>query len=152
MRKAIFIFFAVVFLFQQVFAQPVFDSGKLYTIVPSGSTDKAVGFSEGEGEVKLVALDSKDRLQQWSVSSLSGSLRFINPFADLAIHVRSDNRACLAENNGSDETQLWVVESAGDFVWFLRIILLWSLLYLLTVLWFWKAERMIMHHPIHFLQ
>ena len=116
MRKAIFIFFAVVFLFQQVFAQPVFDSGKLYTIVPSGSTDKAVGFSEGEGEVKLVALDSKDRLQQWSVSSLSGSLRFINPFADLAIHVRSDNRACLAENNGSDETQLWVVESAGDFV------------------------------------
>ena len=116
MRKAIFIFSAVIFLFQQVFAQPVFDSGKLYAIIPSGDPGRAVGFSEGDSEVRLVALDSKDKLQQWSVTSLSGSLRFINPFADLAIHVRSDHRAALAENNGSDETQLWVVEPAGEFV------------------------------------
>ena len=94
-------------------AQPVFDSGKLYNVALSSSPDKVI--SVVNDGMALVQKNDESQSQQWSVSALSGSLRFINPFVNKAIHVRSDRKAGLAENNGSDETQLWLLKDNGGF-------------------------------------
>lgn len=109
-----FLFFSVCAL--NVFAQLSFDKNKLYVLVPSGMPDKVVGCKSAGQPVVLLSPDETDKMQQWSVSGLSGSCRFINPFVNLSIHARSDNKVGVTENNGSDESQLWLVEAAGKFV------------------------------------
>lgn len=109
-----FLFFSVCAL--NVFAQLSFDKNKLYVLVPSGMPDKVVGCKSAGQPVVLLSPDEADKMQQWSVSGLSGSCRFINPFVNLSIHARSDNKVGVTENNGSDESQLWLVEAAGKFV------------------------------------
>ena len=109
-----FLFFSVCAL--NVFAQLSFDKNKLYVLVPSGMPDKVVGCKSAGQPVVLLSPDETDKMQQWSVSGLSGSCRFINPFVNLSIHARSDNKVGVIENNGSDESQLWLVEAAGKFV------------------------------------
>lgn len=57
-----------------------------------------------------------DKLQQWSVTNLSGSFCFINPFENKAIHATGDNTLGITENNGSDESQLWIIKKSGKFL------------------------------------
>ena len=116
MKKIISVFSVMLFLLPQIFAQPKFNAEKLYEILPAAFSGKALGLVPGGKEVSLADRNTADSLQQWSVTSLSGSLRFINPFERVAINVRTDRKAGLAENNGSDETQLWLVRPKGDFV------------------------------------
>ena len=72
-----FLFFSVCAL--NVFAQLSFDKNKLYVLVPSGMPDKVVGCKSAGQPVVLLSPDETDKMQQWSVSGLSGSCRFINP-------------------------------------------------------------------------
>ena len=95
-------------------AQVVIDSKKLYNIVPEKYQRKAIGFDEGSGTAQLVAIDESDRNQQWGVGELSGSYRFINPFESKAINARADKGLGIADNNGSDESQLWTIEEQGE--------------------------------------
>ena len=94
-------------------AQVQFAKDKLYNIVPAGQTGKAVSYKSGTTQAILVPLDDKDQQQQWSVTDLSGSFRFITPFENKAIHAKSDNTPGITENNGSDESQLWTLRKQG---------------------------------------
>ena len=94
-------------------AQVKFAKDKLYNIVPAGQTDKAVSYQSGTTQAILVPLNDKDNQQQWSVTDLSGSFRFITPFENKAIHAKSDNTPGITENNGSDESQLWTLRKQG---------------------------------------
>ena len=94
-------------------AQVKFAKDKLYNIVPAGQTDKAISYKSGTAQAILVPLDSKDLQQQWSITDLSGSFRFITPFENKAIHATSANTAGITENNGSDESQLWTLQKQG---------------------------------------
>ena len=94
-------------------AQVQFAKDKLYNIVPAGQTGKAVSYQSGTTQAILVPLDDKDQQQQWSVTDLSGSFRFITPFENKAIHAKSDNTPGITENNGSDESQLWTLRKQG---------------------------------------
>ena len=95
-------------------AQPKFDSKKLYVITSVRYSGKAIGYKSGAETAALVAVSETDNNQQWGVGDLSGSYRFINPFDSKAINARADKALGLADNNGSDESQLWTVEPSGD--------------------------------------
>ena len=94
-------------------AQVKFAKDKLYNIVPAGQTDKAVSYKSGTTQAILVPLNDKDPQQQWSITDLSGSFRFITPFENKSIHATSANTAGITENNGSDESQLWTLRKEG---------------------------------------
>ena len=60
--------------------------------------------------VSLSSLEEMD----WKVAELSGSYRLISPKSGLVIHVASDGSLRVAENNGSDESQLWTISPVGN--------------------------------------
>ena len=94
-------------------AQVKFAKDKLYNIVPIGQSKQAIGYKSGTTQAVLLPLDGQDQLQQWSITDLSGSFRFITPFENKAINATSDNTAGITENNGSDESQLWTIRQKG---------------------------------------
>lgn len=93
-----------------------FARNKLYNIVPVNYSGKAVGYDPDSKRVVLSVSNDADKLQQWSVTNLSGSFRFINPFENKAIHATGDNTLRITENNGSDESQLWIIKKSGKFL------------------------------------
>ena len=97
-------------------AQVRFSKDKLYNVRSAQHPAKVIGYKSGEATAVLVAADGTDPLQQWGVSGLSGSFRFINPFENQSLHARADRALGITENNGSDESQLWRIESKGDAV------------------------------------
>lgn len=97
-------------------AQVKFAKDKLYNLLPHSCAGKAVGYGVEGDKPLLLNDDSKDKSQQWAVSDLSGSFRFINPFVNKALHATTARSLGVAENNGSDESQLWVVRKKGE--WF----------------------------------
>lgn len=97
-------------------AQVGFARNKLYNIVPVNYSGKAVGYDPDSKRVVLSVSNDADKLQQWSVTNLSGSFRFINPFENKAIHATGDNTLGITENNGSDESQLWIIKKSGKFL------------------------------------
>lgn len=98
-------------------SQTTFSPDKLYSLSPTGQGGRAVGRSE-DG-VGLRAADPTAKSQAWSVTSLSGSYRLMDPERAKAICAAPDKTLRLAENNGSDESQLWRLEAVGDdgFLW-----------------------------------
>lgn len=97
-------------------AQVGFARNKLYNIVPVNYSGKAVGYDPDSKRVVLSVSNDADKLQQWSVTNLSGSFRFINPLENKAIHATGDNTLGITENNGSDESQLWIIKKSGKFL------------------------------------
>lgn len=97
-------------------AQVGFARNKLYNIVPVNYSGKAVGYDPDSKRVVLSVSNDADKLQQWSITNLSGSFRFINPFENKAIHATGDNTLRITENNGSDESQLWIIKKSGKFL------------------------------------
>lgn len=93
-----------------------FARNKLYNIVPVNYSGKAVGYYPDSKRVVLSVSNDADKLQQWSITNLSGSFRFINPFENKAIHATGDNTLGITENNGSDESQLWIIKKSGKFL------------------------------------
>lgn len=86
-----------------------FDKDKLYKIVLKAQTQMV--FEETDPiNVKLVKDTPDNPSQLWSITSLSGSWRFINVQSDLAIRYEGNN-ITLGVNNGSDEAQLWQISN-----------------------------------------
>ena len=83
---------------------------------PVNNPDKAIGYESGKVVVVLKKADNNDKLQQWTVSKLAGSVRLINPYTNKAVHVRTDYLLGIAENNGSDESQLWTIRKKGNYI------------------------------------
>ena len=97
-------------------AQIDFAKDKLYNIAPAGQKGKVIGYKAGGGEALLVKQRAADQLQQWALSNLSGSFRILNPFENMALHNKAGQTVGITENNGSDESQLWIVRENGKFV------------------------------------
>ena len=97
-------------------AQVNFAKDKLYNIAPAGQKGKVIGYKAGGGEALLVKQRADDQLQQWALSNLSGSFRILNPFENKAVHNKAGQTVGITENNGSDESQLWIVRENGKYV------------------------------------
>ena len=91
-------------------AQSRFEKGRLYTIASQTFRGKVWNGDKQASDVTLAKLSADAMPQQWTVTELSGSYRLINPFTGLAAHATADGRVEMTENNGSDESQLWLLE------------------------------------------
>lgn len=87
--------------------------GVLYHIV-SAVKGQVVGFDK-QGNISLEKLNADATNQHFTVTDLSGSWRFINPFVNQAVRTEG-NALEMGENNGSDEAQLWKVVADGKFL------------------------------------
>jgi beta-galactosidase len=90
-------------------AQSSYTRGTLYQLVPALFPDKALDYHTTDGQVVLAALSDTRAEQHWTITSLAGSVRLINPFTNQALRAVGDGLA-IGENNGSDEAQLWQTE------------------------------------------
>ena len=97
-------------------AQVGFAKNRLYNVIPADVAEWAMGYKPGDATASLLKLDAADRAQQWMVSNLSSSFRFINPFDNKAVHARTDNSLGITDNNGSDESQLWTIRPKGKYM------------------------------------
>ena len=89
-------------------AQDAFRKGALYGLYPA--TDGRMALELNGSSIKFKTFDAATPGQYWTVTDLSGSVRIINPFTNQAL--RADgNKVGVGENNGSDEAQLWKVET-----------------------------------------
>lgn len=104
------------FMLQGLSAQERFDKKKLYNISSVKYPEKAWSYSGTAPNLKLVAISDTDRKQQWSITDLSGSFRLINPFDNQAARAADNGLAQVAETNGSDEMQLWLIKPVGEYV------------------------------------
>lgn len=118
MMKKILVSLACIFVWavSMACAQVNFAKDKLYNIAPAGQKGKVIGYKAGGGEALLVKQRAADQLQQWALSNLSGSFRILNPFENKAIHNKAGQAVGITENNGSDESQLWIVRENGKYV------------------------------------
>jgi beta-galactosidase len=97
-------------------AEQVFEKGVLYHICSKKYTDAVINYSEsGNGSaVTLQNVADCGASRLWTVADLSGSVRFINPFDNVSFHATGAGKIEVAENNGSDESQLWKLEPVGE--------------------------------------
>lgn len=118
MMKKILVSVACIFVWavSMACAQVNFAKDKLYNIAPAGQKGKVIGYKAGGGEALLVKQRAADQLQQWALSNLSGSFRILNPFENKAVHNKAGQAVGITENNGSDESQLWIVRENGKYV------------------------------------
>ena len=104
---------AMLFVVGALMAQTTFRKGALYGVHPA--TDGKLTLELDGAALKFKAIDETDAGQYWTVTDLSGSVRIINPFTNQAL--RADgNKVGIGENNGSDEAQLWKVETMDNGV------------------------------------
>lgn len=99
-----------------VCAQVGFAKNRLYNVFPESCSGKVLGYNPETLEMIVVGHDDTDTLQQWNVSNLSSSFRFVNPFENKAVHARTDKTLGITENNGSDESQLWTIQKNGRYM------------------------------------
>ena len=97
-------------------AAPVrFEKGRLYLLSPKSKPNMVMGYQGGqESDAKTLKWDEANQKLYWTITELSGSFRIMNPFENLAIHNTSAGEIRMAENNGSDESQLWKLEPTKD--------------------------------------
>ena len=97
-------------------AQTTYLRGVLYHLVPATQPTKVVTYKSGQPAAITAPLNAQSPEQHWTLSELSGSWRFINPFTNLALRATGEGRMETGENNGSDEAQLWKAETVGQYV------------------------------------
>ena len=96
----------------QLFSQLNLKADKLYSIVAASDDKQCISYQH-----QHVALSqSSNKEFVWEISKLSGSYRIINPFLQKAINAKADKTLGMADKNGSDESQLWVIRQKGDYV------------------------------------
>ncbi|MCM1347947.1 MAG: DUF4981 domain-containing protein [Firmicutes bacterium] len=89
-----------------------FNPSATYSISATSKSGRLLAIDKGNS-LQLVKESTESPNALWSVTSLSGAWRFINPSSGLAL--RADGTALLTgENNGSDEAQLWRIEAVGS--------------------------------------
>ena len=101
-------FVAMLFVTSALMAQTAFRKGALYNLFPA--TDGRLALQLDGSKTKFQKLDVAAEGQYWTVTDLSGSVRIINPFTNQALRADGD-KVAVGENNGSDEAQLWKVET-----------------------------------------
>ena len=118
MKQRLFVILTcLVFLaVQGLQAQVRFDKKKLYNVCSVKYPGKAWSYSGSAPNVKLATVSESDKQQQWSITDLSGSFRLINPFENRAVRAADNALAQVAEVNGSDEMQLWLIKPVGEYV------------------------------------
>lgn len=117
MKKVLISFVSLLICaFTAVQAQVGFAKNKLYNVIPAEKVQNALGYKQGSSDIILLRLNVENKMQQWTVSNLSSSFRFINPFDNKAIYARTDNSLGITENNGSDESQLWTIRQKDKFL------------------------------------
>lgn len=84
-----------------------------YTIKPVARPEYALASPSAlSGAVDTEGAMVGEKTQTWSLSELSGSIRIFD-CSGFALSASDDSLVRLAENNGSDESQLWTVEQAA---------------------------------------
>lgn len=113
MRRFVFLSFLISFVFVGVSnAQTKFSKNELYTIMVKISKSNEMLLSSDKGNLSLISFVSPvDDKTLWVIDGLSGSYRILTPDGKNAISLGSDNVLRLAENNGSDEGQLWLIKN-----------------------------------------
>ena len=97
-----------------------FEKGRLYVLYPKLKPEMVLGYQGGKESVaKAMEWKETDKQLYWTVTELSGSFRIMNPFDNLAIHTTGNGEVRMAENNGSDESQLWKLESVKKDIFLL---------------------------------
>lgn len=105
---------AVLSGFGSAMAQNAFEQGTLYTVRSAKYPAGLITYLDAKGGAALLAPCEKEGPYAcWTVSELSGSIRLINPFDNVALQGNGDGSVRMAENNGSDESQLWKLEPVG---------------------------------------
>ena len=100
-----------------VSAQERYDRNRFYNLCPFYTLNKALGYDAESASVVLRSLNVTDQKQQWNVNELSGSFRLVNVFDNMALRADVDHKLpAIAEVNGSDEAQLWIIQKNGKFV------------------------------------
>ena len=96
-------------------AQQTFEKGALYLIRSKKYAEAVVNYASAENgsPVTLQSADDCGASRLWTVIDLSGCVRFINPFDNVSFHATGAGKVETAENNGSDESQKWTLESVG---------------------------------------
>lgn len=113
-RKYFLILFTSVFLPLYAGAQSALSVDSLYKIVPAVASEHCVSYEIARGIPVLAERESVGYSQIWSLSPLSGSFRLLDPSGRSALCAQvSSMRLWQADNNGSDETQLWNVVPEG---------------------------------------
>lgn len=113
-RISLFVLFVATLI--QLRAATTFEKGTFYWIRSAryGGKVWTLGAGQTSAAIQLNAPSATNDRQVWTVTELSGSYRLINPFGQQAAHNTSDGRIEATENNGSDESQLWKLEPAGQ--------------------------------------
>lgn len=95
-------------------AQPSFEKGTLYRLHSEKYPTGVVTYKDAQKGTVVLEPEAEDQPTAcWTVTELSGSYRLINPFDNVALQGSGDGKVQLAENNGSDEAQLWKLEPVG---------------------------------------
>ena len=96
-------------------AQQTFEKGALYLIRSKKYAGTVVNYASAENgsAVTLQSADDCGASRLWTVIDLVGCVRFINPFDNVSFHATGAGKVETAENNGSDESQKWTLESVG---------------------------------------
>ena len=98
-----------------LYAQQDFRKGLFYKIQSVKYPGKVWEYEGGKNTViKAKEANEQSTSQYWVINELSGSYRFMNPFDNIAIRAAEDNSIKTAENNGSDEAQLWKAERTSE--------------------------------------
>lgn len=87
--------------------------GQFYNIQSVQYPMKVWSYNADNGLLTLEKTNTSQLGQLWTITDLSGSIRIMNPFQGLAAHVTPAGTVGMAENNGSDESQLWKLEEVG---------------------------------------
>lgn len=111
--KAVCLFFVAAIVSVAARAADVPTRGALYHL-------RSVAFGTVVGtagnDCKLSALNADNAVQNWNITELSGSWRIINPFTSVAVRAEG-SRIETGEVNGSDEMQIWKMESVkGGYI------------------------------------
>lgn len=110
-----YLLLALLLIIQSLQAQVRFDKEKLYQIVSAKYPGKAWTYQPDASKVVLSATSEVDKNQLWNVNDLSGSFRLSNPYENMAARAAMP-LVQVAETNGSDEMQLWLIKPAGEYV------------------------------------
>lgn len=110
-----YLLLALLLIIQSLQAQVRFDKEKLYQIVSAKFPGKAWTYQPDASKVVLTAASEANKNQLWNVNDLSGSFRLSNPYENMAARAAMPF-VQVAETNGSDEMQLWLIKPVGEYV------------------------------------
>lgn len=117
MRKIVFLFFLNIFLLSSFCdAQVKFSKDWFYKIeVKYSKSNRTCVSYDSSGNLLFSEFLADNDSALWVIDGLSGSYRILTTDKKKAISLGADNVLKLAENNGSDEGQLWIIKKIDKY-------------------------------------